>query len=52
MTIYNVFRYSENPVAGTQKVFFKGFMDVEEAIGYHKLLIESNHFKYTIEVEY
>ena len=52
MTVYNVFRYSENPVAGIQKVFFKGFVDVKEAIEYRKLLIESNLFRYTIEVEY
>lgn len=52
MTAYNVFKYTNNPTAKTKKVFLKGFMDVKDAIEYHKEYEQSAYIWHTIEVEY
>ena len=52
MQNYNVYKYTNNPVAKTKKQFLRGFMDVKEAIEYHKAYEQSEFIWHTIEVEY
>ena len=53
MTVYNIYRYTENPTAGIRKVFLRGFADVKDATEYHKQFEQmKNYVWHIIEVEY
>tara|TARA_R110000764_G_scaffold120559_1_gene208263 strand:+ start:111 stop:269 length:159 start_codon:yes stop_codon:yes gene_type:complete len=52
MTAYSVFKYTDNPTAGTKRVFLKEFMDVNDAIEYHKGYEQTAFVWHTIEVKY